>query len=127
MEILNVFCEREAKLFEAGAYPDRDIAITEETLDEIIKNTSEAPLRIEHMPTVFDGVLGVVKSLYRRGGELFWAHSFFKAGFRAHPKKRRAGAFGCAFKGFEANRGGEPCFEASRGDGCRIRRGVRFF
>ena len=71
--------EREAKLFEAGSYPDRGIEITEEDLDRIIENTSEAPIRIEHTATPFDGALGVLKSVYRKGRELFGRLSFTKA------------------------------------------------
>lgn len=63
--------EREAKLFEAGSYPDRGIEVSEEDLDRIIANTSEAPVRIEHSATPFDGALGVLKSVYRKGKELF--------------------------------------------------------
>ena len=71
--------EREAKLFEAGSYPDRGIEITEEDLDRIIANTSEAPIRIEHTATPFDGALGVLKSVYRKGRELFGRLSFTQA------------------------------------------------
>lgn len=71
--------EREAKLFEAGSYPDRGVEITEEDLDRIIANSSEAPIRIEHTATPFDGALGVLKSVYRRGRELFGRLSFTKA------------------------------------------------
>jgi len=71
--------EREAKLFEAGSYPDRGIDITEEDLERIAENTSNAPIRIEHMPTPFDGAIGVVKSVYRRGKELFGKLHFTRA------------------------------------------------
>ncbi len=71
--------EREAKLFEAGSYPDRGIEVTEEDLDRIIANTSEAPVRIEHSATPFDGALGVLKSVYRKGKELFGKLSFSQA------------------------------------------------
>lgn len=71
--------EREAKLFEAGSYPDRGIEVTEEDLDRIIANTSEAPVRIEHSATPFDGALGVLKSVYRKGTELFGKLSFTQA------------------------------------------------
>lgn len=63
--------EREAKLFEAGSYPEHGIEITEEDLDRIIEGTSSAPIRIEHTSTPFDGALGVLKGLYRKGKELF--------------------------------------------------------
>lgn len=71
--------EREAKLFEAGNYPDRGIEVSEEDLDRIIANTSEAPVRIEHSATPFDGALGVLKSVYRKGKELFGRLSFTQA------------------------------------------------
>lgn len=71
--------EREAKLFEAGSYPDRGIEISEEDLDRIIEGTSEAPIRIEHTGTPFDGALGVLKSVYRKGKELFGKLSFTAA------------------------------------------------
>ncbi len=75
----NKSIEREAKLFEAGNYPDRGVAITEDDLDAIIKNTNDAPIRIEHTDTPFDGSLGVLKSLYRKGRELFGRLCFTQA------------------------------------------------
>ena len=71
--------EREAKLFEAGSYPDRGIEITEEDLDRIAASTSEAPVRLEHTDTPFDGALGVLKSVYRKGKELFGKLCFTEA------------------------------------------------
>jgi hypothetical protein len=71
--------EREAKLFEAGSYPDRGIEVSEEDLDRIVANTSEAPVRIEHSATPFDGALGVLKSVYRKGRELFGRLCFTQA------------------------------------------------
>ena len=71
--------EREAKLFEAGSYPDRGIEVSEEDLDRIIANTTEAPVRIEHSATPFDGALGVLKSVYRKGKELFGRLCFTQA------------------------------------------------
>lgn len=63
--------EREAKLFEAGSYPDRGIEITEEDLDVVSANTVDAPVKIEHTDTPFDGAIGVLKSVYRKGRDLF--------------------------------------------------------
>ena len=71
--------EREAKLFEAGSYPDKGIDITEEDLDRIIAGSKEAPVRIEHTNTPFDGALGVLKGVYRRGKELFGKLCFTRA------------------------------------------------
>lgn len=63
--------ERTAKLFEAGEYPDKDITVDNDMLDAIVANSGEIPVRIEHLPTPFDGFLGSVKNLFRRGKELF--------------------------------------------------------
>lgn len=71
--------EREAKLFEAGSYPERGIEITEDDLDRIVKGTAYAPVRIEHGPSPFDGAMGVLKSVYRRGRELFGRLAFPRA------------------------------------------------
>ncbi|MGQ9581344.1 MAG: hypothetical protein ACUVT8_10440, partial [Armatimonadota bacterium] len=71
--------EREAKLLEAGNYPDRGIEITEDDLDLIARNTSEAPIRIEHTDTPFDGALGFLRQVYRRGRELFGRLQFTRA------------------------------------------------
>lgn len=80
---------REAKLFEAGDYPDRGIEITEEDLDRIAGGTSCAPVRIEHAPSPFDGAIGVLKSVYRRGRELFGQLEFTRAAWELI---RQAGA-----------------------------------
>lgn len=66
-----ILMEREAKLFEAGSYPDRGVEITEEELDAIAANTGEVPIRVEHTSTPFDGAIGFLKSVYRKGSELF--------------------------------------------------------
>lgn len=71
--------EREAKLFEAGSYPDRGVEISEDDLDRIAAGTCEAPVRLEHTATPFDGALGVLKSVYRKGAELFGRLSFTQA------------------------------------------------
>ncbi|MHB9035103.1 MAG: hypothetical protein ACYC64_00450 [Armatimonadota bacterium] len=71
--------ERDAKLFEAGVYPDRGIEITEDDLDLLIEGTHDAPVRIEHSATPFDGALGVLKSVYRKGRELFGKLCFTSA------------------------------------------------
>lgn len=63
--------EKEAKLFEAGKYPDKNTEITTEDLDAIIANAHRLPLKIEHTDTPLDGVLGTVTKLYRKGTELF--------------------------------------------------------
>jgi len=63
--------ERDAKLFEAGDYPDKKLTVTEDDLDTIIGNFAEIPVKIEHIDTPFDGALGIVKAIWRKGKELF--------------------------------------------------------
>ncbi|MFQ3550395.1 MAG: hypothetical protein SNJ70_11680 [Armatimonadota bacterium] len=65
------YIEKEAKLFEAGKYDDKGIEITENDLDIIIGNSSLVPLKIEHIDTAFDGAIGFIQKLYRKGKELF--------------------------------------------------------
>lgn len=63
--------EREAKLFEAGSYPDKGIDVTEEDLDAIVANHDPAtPIKIEHQPTAFDGAMGCLSRIWRKGKEL---------------------------------------------------------
>jgi len=72
--------EREAKLFEAGDYENtHGISVTEDDLDLMIANFDEVPIRIEHTDTAFDGALGCLKSIWRKGKELFGKIAFQKA------------------------------------------------
>lgn len=74
-----VMIEREARLFEAGSYPDKGVDFTEADLDVIAANTADAPVKIEHTNTPFDGALGLLKSACRRGKELFGKVEFTEA------------------------------------------------
>ena len=67
---------RDAKLFEAGNYPDRKLSVSEADLDKIIAGTVSCPIKVEHMDTPFDAALGVVRSFYRKGKEL-WGKMHF--------------------------------------------------
>ncbi|MBC8141541.1 MAG: hypothetical protein H7Y38_08885 [Armatimonadetes bacterium] len=67
---------RQARLFRAGDYSDKNAQITVADLDAIVA-TFEAtggvvPLRVEHTETVLDP-LGTVTNVYRRGAELLGA------------------------------------------------------
>ena len=62
--------EREAKIFEAGDYPDKEISVSEEDLDTIVSNFTEIPVKVEHVDSPLDP-LGTVKRIWRRGRELF--------------------------------------------------------
>jgi len=67
--------EKEAKIFEAGEYPDKGIAITEADLDSIVANFEEVPVKVEHTDSALDP-LGTVKRVWRRGKELFATLAF---------------------------------------------------
>ncbi|MCX6374537.1 MAG: hypothetical protein NTU88_00605 [Armatimonadetes bacterium] len=62
--------EKDAKIFEAGEYPDKEITISEDDLDGIIENFTEVPVKVEHTDSPLDP-LGTVKRIWRRGKELF--------------------------------------------------------
>ncbi len=62
--------EREAKLFEAGSYPDKGLEVSEEQLQTLVESfTTPVPLMVEHLAHGWQ--IGVLKQLWRRGKELF--------------------------------------------------------
>lgn len=62
--------EREAKLFEAGAYPDKGLEVSEEQLQSLVERfVAPVPVVVEHLPHGWQ--IGVLKQLWRRGKELF--------------------------------------------------------
>ena len=66
--------ERDAKIFEAGRYDDKDIEVTEADLDGFIKNHQPAPIGYEHA----GGKLrfGWLSKVWRSGKDLFGRLSF---------------------------------------------------
>ena len=62
--------EKDAKIFEAGDYPDKEITVTEDDLDVIVGNFTGVPVKIEHADSPLDP-LGTVKRIWRQGRELF--------------------------------------------------------
>ena len=66
--------ERDALLFRAGAYPDKDIEITEEDLDRMVESYTPAPIKVEHTDTPIR--FGVVTRIWRVGRELFGRLAF---------------------------------------------------
>lgn len=62
--------EREAKLFEAGSYPDKGLEVSEEQLQSLVDGfTAPVPLMVEHLAQGWQ--IGQLKRLWRRGKELF--------------------------------------------------------
>ena len=62
--------EKDAKIFEVGDYPDKEIKISEVDLDAIVENFAEVPVKVEHTDSPLDP-LGTVKRIWRQGKELF--------------------------------------------------------
>ena len=63
--------ERDAKLLEVGAYPDKGLTVTEADLDGIVARFAAdgAPIKVEHMDTPLDP-LGRVQKVWRDGNAL---------------------------------------------------------
>jgi hypothetical protein len=62
--------EKDAKIFEVGDYPDKEITVSEADLDAIVENFGEVPVKVEHTDSPLDP-LGTVKRIWRQGKELF--------------------------------------------------------
>jgi hypothetical protein len=62
---------KQSKLFEAGHYPDKGVTVSESDLDRMVSRFSPVPIKVEHMDTPFDGALGTVSKIWRKGIELF--------------------------------------------------------
>jgi len=68
--------ERPCKLFEAGDYPDKGVTVSEDDLDALISSYVEVPVKVEHVDSVFDGLLGTVKRIWREGKDLMGSIGF---------------------------------------------------
>ncbi len=60
--------EREAKIFEAGKWEDKNLEVTEAELDVIIKDFKEVPIKVEHVDSPLH--LGTVSKIWRNGKDL---------------------------------------------------------
>lgn len=70
----NSVVERDALLFRAGSYPDKDLDITEEDLDRMVESFTPAPIKVEHTDTPLR--LGILTRIWRVGRELFGRLAF---------------------------------------------------
>ncbi len=61
------FVVRKGTFFRVGDYPDKQFGLSEAEADAAIAGFAPVPLNIEHIPTIFDGKLGVVRKLWREG------------------------------------------------------------
>jgi hypothetical protein len=67
---------RDAKLIEAGVYPDKGVAITEAHLEELVRAfRAPAPILVEHHPSPL--LLGWLVRVWRRGDALFGRLALF--------------------------------------------------
>jgi len=85
--------EREGLIFVAGDYPDKQVSVTEDDLDEVVKNFKPVDVDIEHSSTPFDGILGTLSKVYKKGKELWGTFSFEDVAWRLIEK---AGAKKCS-------------------------------
>jgi hypothetical protein len=60
------------KLFEVGAWPDKEFSLSENEADRAIRQASSGPLPldIEHKPSILDGALGEIRRVWREGKNL---------------------------------------------------------
>ena len=73
---MEIIIERTAKLFEAGDYPDKNISVTEADLDGLASSFVQAPVKVEHIDTPFDGALGILRRVWREGRDLMGVIGF---------------------------------------------------
>lgn len=69
--------EREARLLETGAYPDKNLTLAEDDLDAIVARFGETPtpVKVEHVDSPLDPV-GEVRSVWRQGKALMGRLAF---------------------------------------------------
>jgi len=68
----SIVVERTAKLFEVGEYPDKGITVSNTDLDRTVGQfTAPVNIKVEHKDSPFDGEVGNVQSIFRRGNELW--------------------------------------------------------
>lgn len=67
------YVRRSGKIFEAGEYPKKNFAIDEQEFDRAIANFKPSYGDLEHMPTILNGKVGVLRQVWRDGRTLFGA------------------------------------------------------
>ncbi len=63
----------EGKIFECGDYPQKRFSLDEYEADRAIERFQPVTADLEHMPTILDGKLGVLKDIWREGTSIFGA------------------------------------------------------
>lgn len=62
---------RRGKIFEAGDYPDKNVAFDEGDLDHAVNTFQPVENDLEHASTILDGKLGRLARVWKRGQELY--------------------------------------------------------
>lgn len=62
---------RVGKIFECGEYPDKNFSLNEQEMQNAISAFSPVPIDLEHTPTILNGNLGMLESVFNVGKELF--------------------------------------------------------
>lgn len=77
------------KLFEAGDYPDKQFSITPQEMEQAVAKFTPVNNDLQHTPTILDGKLGRLESVYVQGKELFgkvripkWLHDLNPQGIK---------------------------------------------
>ncbi len=66
--------EKDAKIFEAGSFPDKGIEVTESDLERMVANHKPVPIKVEHTDSPLN--LGSLVCIWRKGRELFGRLAF---------------------------------------------------
>ena len=64
------FIVRRGLYFQVGDYPDKQFSLNIVEADAAIAAFAPVPLNVEHIPTIFDGKLGIVRRLWREGRDI---------------------------------------------------------
>lgn len=64
------FVEKVGKVFEAGEWPDKGFAVSEDDLDRAVAEFAPVPNDLEHRPTLLSGKLGELSEVWRDGRDL---------------------------------------------------------
>jgi hypothetical protein len=67
------FVRLQGKIFECGDYPKKKFSLNEQEADRAIATFKPVPADLEHMPTILDGKLGLLRTIWREGKSIFGA------------------------------------------------------
>lgn len=65
------YVRRKGKVFECGDYPDKNFKLTQAEADFAIANFIPKAADVEHIPTLLDGHMGIMRGMSREGDIIF--------------------------------------------------------